>query len=694
MSAGSKPGGNEGYELEDVLPSFEMHNHMFNRSIKDLSVPTNQPPEYLEDFDRDQSANIIPHLLDPSSLLLNNLSSLKKIPLPINVQIVITSEPPQINKVNERANPLKQFKPGETINGYIVIENKSTFPIPFEMILVSLEGEETISVKEKFSKSVAQFVKSYDLKACYHEGIINAGTARNIKFPLQEDPIDDTLFGFSPNRIILPNRKHKKFFTFTIPTYLLDTVCPHQLPRHLCTPPSFGCDNRACERKAANIEINPLLGYGRLDNYGSPLKTIDMAQEGQSISFYLHVQIIGKNTDNAYSQFLSQSLATVQDNEILRIKDSKYYIRVDTSLEQPIYEEENFNQFPSKPTVDQIKYIQHLIEDELNTLIERKNLVNIGIFDRYEQDIIIDRNVSSSKKNIESNQLLIPVLSDSCLKSDDEIGYRHQLFTTFTKDIFNKIDGELKIDIYMENDAQMKAVTPKPLSVISQRDLKLNTTNNNNSGNSLKAMNSSTSLKSMQSFTAVKSQEVGEIDISFEFIPKKSNSALPSSITITPNLVAYTIQSNSAIPITFDNSFMYKDGIKKLNNLSNKFHLYKNQMVSTAKDIKIGVHKHILDIADSLATLEVSKFTIKKLFTTEIVQIHWTQDVFTGNYHCHLRCKIGIDEKSTHRPQNQLWGIVPSFQSCHLTRGYLIELEIGTKKSKQKDIIYLPIIVD
>lgn len=684
--------GMNSFELEDVLPSFEMHNHMFNRSINDLSVPVNQPPEYLEYSNQaDLGMNSIPSFLDPSSLLLNNLASLKRIPLPISTQIVITSEPPQFNKVNERANPLKQLKPGETIHGYIVIENRSKIPIPFEMFLVSLVGEESISVNE-YSKPVAQFLKSYDLKACYHEGIINAGTTRDIKEALQKDPIDDTLFGFSPSRVILPNMKHKKFFSFTIPTYLLDTVCPHQLPHHLCTPPSFGCDNRACEGSAANIEINPLLGYGRLDNYGSPLKTIDMAGEGQAISFYLHVQIIGRNTDNVYSQFQFQSMK-IENNQVLLIKDSKYYLRVDTSLDQPLYEEENYNQFMPKSTSEQIRYVQHVVEDEINTLHERKNLINIGIDNRYEQDIIIDRNVSSTKKNnTQSNELLIPVLSTTSLKSDD-VGYRHQLVTKFTKDLFNKIDGELKIDFYMDHEAQMKSTTPKPLSVISQRDLR-HSSPNTSTQNSLKHLNSSSSLKSLNSFTAIKCQEVGEIEISFEFIPKKSNSQLPSSISITPNLVAYTIQSAAAIPITLDNQFMYKDGMEKLDKISNKFQLYRNQMLSTAKDIKIGVHKPTLDIANSLSMLQGSTSTIKKLFTPENVQIQWVQNVLTGNYQCTLRFKIGIDEKSTHRPQNQLWGIVPSFQSCHLIRGYLIELEIGLKKGKPKDVITLPIIID
>lgn len=693
MNKSSDTGSGDGYELEDVLPSFEMHNHMFNRSINDLSVPTNQPPEYLENSDRDRShadPYNTPSFLDPSSLLLNNLSKLKMIPLPITIQTVITSEPPQFNKKSERANPLRQFKPGETIHGYIVIENKSKVPIPFEMLLVSLEGEQTISVNEH-SKLVSQFLKSYDLKACYHEGIINAGTTRDITRALQQDPTDGTLFGFSPSRVILPNMKHKKFFTFTIPTYLLDEVCPHQLPHHLSTPPSFGCDKRACGGNAANIEINSLLGYGRLDNYGSPLKTYDMAHEGQSVSFYLHVQIIGKNTDNVYTQFQFQSSKTIEENDILIIKDSKYYIRVDNSLEQPLYEELNYNQFPPKSTVEQIAYVQHLVEDELHTLLERKNLIDIGINDRYEQDIIVGRNVSSTKKSTQSKQLLIPVVSSSSLTSDEN-GYRQRLVTKFTKDLFSKIDGELKIDFFMEKEAQMKAITPKPLSVISQRNLKLNAPASG--PGTLKAMNSSASLSSVSSFTAIKSQEVGEFELFFEFVPKKSNSALPSSISITPNLVAYTVQSHSAIPITFDNHYMYKDGVKRLKNLSNKFQLYKNQLLSTSKDIKVGINKQTLEIADSLSTLDVTTASIKKLFTPEIITIQWVQNVISGNYQCNLRVKIGIDEKSTHRPQNQLLGIVPSFQSCHLTRGYLLELEIGLKKGKPKDVIHLPIIID
>lgn len=701
--------------LEDVLPSFEMHNHMFNRSIQDLSLPPNQPPEYLENtLARMQTLGETPAILDPENMLLNNLGTLKKLSVPVNIQLVITSQPPEFNKLNERANPLKQFKPGETVNGYILIENKSKVPIPFEMFLVSLEGEETVTGMNNNSKPVNHFLKSYDLTACYHDGIISAGSARNITEALQKDPIDGSYFGFTQDRFILPNMKHKKFFSFTIPKLLLDTTCPHQLPHHLDTPPSFGCDTRACDGKASQIEINPLLGYGRLDSYGSPLKTNDMSASGQSISFYLHVQIIGQNSNNKFKDFLSATHSNISIDEVFIVKDSKYFIRVDTSLEKPIYQEVNYNQFPSKSTKEQLQYIEHLVEDELHSLIERKNLSNIGIIDRYQQDIIINRNISSTKKNGSSSNsnlntpseenkgFLLPVTSNGSLTFNEELDhlYHHESITKFTKDFFNKIDGDLKVSITMEDDCQMYSITPKPLANISQRNLKSSSSSslsNHPSTTSLTALASSNSLKST---TSIKQNSIGEFNISLQFIPKKQSSmnshvSLPTSLYITPNLVVYTIQSNMPIPLTFDNKFMYKNFNGKLDHMSRKFHLYRTQLLQMGKETKIGINKPILQMSESLSNLSYSTKVIKNFFKKEHVSIQWVQNPMNGDYHCELRTKILLDDKSSHKQENQLLGLVPSFQSCHLTRGYLIELEITTKRgSKHKDIIHLPLIID
>lgn len=172
-------------EIEDVLPSFEMHNYMFNRTIYDTEniASLSHPPTYdellsnnvknlhnvhlenssdihetLEEFmneTNDQETlgpppplsmdtnNFVDPTKNPNLLLLNNLDKVQKIDLPLSIQIVLTKTLPKVGVKAERENPLRQYRPGEIVCGYALIKNKSNEPIPFEMELLSLEGEVT-----------------------------------------------------------------------------------------------------------------------------------------------------------------------------------------------------------------------------------------------------------------------------------------------------------------------------------------------------------------------------------------------------------------------------------------------------------------------------------------------------------------------------------------------------------------------
>lgn len=683
---------------EDILPSFEMHNHMFNRSINDVPLPfLLPPPEYNTEADPASSSTVTTptgSVVDQDSLILNIVSNLQNLSLPVTIKLVITSSPPRFDIENPRASPLKQYKPGDTVHGYIVIENISDEIIPFEMFLVSLEGQETVASSSGSSHEARHFLNSFDLSACFHDGCILVGSSRSLTQRLQHDEKDDTYFGFNEERTLLPGVKHKKFFSFTIPKFLLDTACPHQIFHHLTTPPSFGFDNNitpsslgsgttktlaTATQSTRGLEFNEHLGYGRVDAIGSPVVTKDMHREGQSVSYYLRVRMIGLK-DRLLD--LERQSKFTNDEKAFVMKECKHYIQIDTSSENPIYQEIDSTHFPMKSTEDQLKYIEQLTKDELMSIMERKNLFDIGINDRFSQDLILDRNVSSSKKNssVDSNNSL-PLLntnnSSAITTIDDLPKYHWNRSDNFKKDFFNRLDGDLNINLRMETEAQMVAITPKPMFNIIQK---------------------SCDDRTEMSISCIKPTKLGEVEVNLQLTPNSSGvnntsiSHLPKTINLTPNLKVFTIQSSKAIPVSFDSEYMCQpDSFLKLDNLSKKFKIYKNQMIHIGQEANIGLTKSVYDMADSLANLSRSVEIVKKLFKPDTLPLNWEK---SGNsYVCKVKFQLEIDGKSANRFENQTLRIVPSFQTCHLTRGYLVDLELNVKGG-QKHKVSLPLIVD
>lgn len=761
--------------IEEILPSFEMHNYMFNRSIFDTHTNTENengptPPGYQEaftnaqnlpnlnsntnsfnlNFGADASNNsnsnsnsnlnnldYVDPTANPNALLLNNLDIIKKLNIPIRIQIVLTRSPAKFGQFNERENPVRSYKPGEMMYGYIIIENKSSQPIPFEMLMVSLEAEYSVHNPSKISdtEKVQKFLRAFDLSACYHEGNICLETQGTILHALQKDEIDDSHIGFTPDRVIEPGIKHKKFFMFKVPTFLLDTTCNYQFPEHLCTPPSFGLDKRSFDGRANAITINPFLGYGRLDEYGSPIKTNDYAIDGQAVSYYLKVQVIGNYA--GYVKTLSPK-SDLKDNEFVVLKEKQFYFRVDTSFidipnaPPPDIDDEYKSSFPRISTIEQLKYLENMVVTELDNLSERKDLLALGIIDRRQQDEIINRNISNAKKISQTQSTLVPMvsptassskistlkklsLSDSNCNSNESLNlnhfsdsrsYAHVSQFTFTKDLFSKIDGTLKVTTSLEKNSFMKSISPKSLKAVASS--RANNTENKKSMPMLKnnyststtiplvAMRSSeqqlkqsfseTNLLNNSSSNDKIGQFSGFIYISLEFKTrqKHSNSQLPHYITITPNLVAYNIQSGASIPITFDDKFIHEGGLNpnKIANLSKKFGLYKNQLLSMSKDIKVGVQRNVLEIANGISKLQSDKNIVKKLFKSETIDLsnQWKRGIDGDTFIAEFKFPLKVDEKGSLRHQNSC--VIPSFQSCHLSRLYSIECDVSLKKGK------------
>ncbi|GME67008.1 unnamed protein product [[Candida] boidinii] len=404
------------HNMADVLPSFEMHNFMFNRSMFEDMSPHNELPSYGQvdcftagrclvtattentsttnnnsdlsfiqsnNNDSTQYENSLTsdNFRNPDEFVLNNLDSIIKVDAPLKVSIYITKKAGCYLKPSERENPLKEYHAGDYINGYVLVENPHNKPCKFEMFLVSLEGYLTIP-KNKNSTSKDNiikktFLKMFDLAACFHYGHIDEDN------PCSLIDIDGSMVGFCPPEI-QPKAVHKKFFSFRLPETLLDTTCEHELSHHFVNlPPSFGVDVNSFNGRGSNIRIDDTLGYGRLGDIGSPVVLRDLGDAGQSVSYSVNVRIIG-NRDEYFNNFLNKTEKDVikytdSPSSFLVIKEFQHYIRV-VPIEDLI--ETNkllFRKFPS--TQNQLNELLTKADGLIDCMKMRKHLMDIGVTD-------------------------------------------------------------------------------------------------------------------------------------------------------------------------------------------------------------------------------------------------------------------------------------------------------------------------
>lgn len=707
--------GEEVTLLEDVLPSFEMHNYMFNRTIYDTEniSSSGNPPSYEDMNVPSTTSNIAPRDLNnfvdptknPNLLLLNNLEKFQKIDLPLTVQVVLTKTVPRLGSKQERENPLRQYRPGEVVCGYITIENKSDDAIPFEMFLVSLEGELTIPHPHKPEELIKKkFLKTYDLSACFHYGCIDLAS-QGVSLQTRMDELDKSLIGFDNDRVITPKIKHKKFFAFKLPHYLLDTSCFDQLPSHLKLPPSFGVDKSAFKGLAKYIKVDPFLGYGRLDRYGSPIKTNDYAADGQSVSYYISVQFIGRKLD-FYKKFYTND--TKHEYDFIFLKNVEYNFRVDTSSNTDEYSADD--SLSDISTTQQLKMTENMITDKLHEIVERKNLKKIGITDPRKQDEIIFSNMSNNKK---SQQLyraeLVPLLSDTKTSMSDGEGFSRVKTVKLVKDFFSKVEGDMTVRLSMNRNSQLRAIKPKQLKHASSKpssksnsSLSLNTQNQLNSNSS-----SFTSLRSLTLSPTTSSDSVSGlrpvtsaperlyIYLSFKNPDLKRNTKpnLPSTITFSPSLRVYNIQSPYPIPVTFDNKYLFNGGLEpeNLQNLKKKFSFYYQELVDVLKDLDSGLARSMYNKVNGLAKLHVSEQVVKRLFETQTIDLHnqWKFNKERNIYECEFGIPLVFDSKNMEKISS--YCVVPGFQQCLLSRLYAVDVEVSIKKARAKMNMKFPV---
>ncbi|CAI1614522.1 hypothetical protein SEUBUCD646_0M00360 [Saccharomyces eubayanus] len=324
-------------------------------------------------------------LNDSDNIFIDKLYTLPKMTTPVEVDIRITKTASIPHERPEEQSILKEYTSGDIIHGYCLIENRSPQPLKFEMFYVTLEAYISVIDRQKGKRTLKRFLRMVDLSASWSYTNIAPSTGINI-VPGERD-FDDAIIGLSNSRELKPNTKYKKFFMFKLPTQLLDVTCKQEQFSHCLLPPSFGIDKYKNNCKYSGIKVNSVLGCGHLGTKGSPILTLDMADDNLSINYTIDAKIVGKDK---------------RTSKLNIMKEREYNLRV-----MPFPFAGVTNEQSEKTCLRQLKDLERLIEDRfeaLNKIFKKLDLDEaISNLDIHDTDI---SGTLDGNEELDSDELL------------------------------------------------------------------------------------------------------------------------------------------------------------------------------------------------------------------------------------------------------------------------------------------------
>lgn len=240
---------------------------------------------------------------------------------------------------------LYEYKQGDYLNGFIYIKNEGTKPIPFDMFYVHFDGNFIVSdknnVKSRQPIKIRKFLEMYDFAASWNPVSVNRLLSEKDNTyccPYLFDPLDKSQLSIGPERMVYPGILYKRFFTFKIPTRLLDTECnDHNLPGHTELPPTLGtCPTEREQWKKSDKMIN------------------DFSFVDTSISHGLWARFIGKASkyDATMTDAKGCKLINAKGDEFVILKEAGSFIRILQETNIPSDAEKMANNRVTRVTYD------------------------------------------------------------------------------------------------------------------------------------------------------------------------------------------------------------------------------------------------------------------------------------------------------------------------------------------------------
>ncbi|RKP29755.1 hypothetical protein METBISCDRAFT_17850 [Metschnikowia bicuspidata] len=313
----------EDVPIGNILPSYQLYELTFSKAVyPDADDYASEPPTY-EDASpapgTPRAAPPEPSFITWENSILANAHRLDRFSdlgktkaAKVQVQIAFTMHACTRGREPVHCDPLyRVFLQGDSIHGYVLLENHNSTPVLFDMFLVVFEGRVSVNLMEGDAKLrpvvFYKFLNMFDYAASWTPAYFD-------RLSSEVDARDGTHVLFS-SQSLRPGVKYKRFFNFTVPDRLLDCVCgSHLIPRHCQLLPTLGLDRKTflhTEMTSADHAHKPSV-KPMIHDFGFP---------GTSISYCVEALLVGKRS--AY-----QKLLLPGTDEYVVIKEASAPVRV------------------------------------------------------------------------------------------------------------------------------------------------------------------------------------------------------------------------------------------------------------------------------------------------------------------------------------------------------------------------------
>ncbi|KAH3687671.1 hypothetical protein WICPIJ_001341 [Wickerhamomyces pijperi] len=681
----------------DVLPSFEMYHSLQYHTpldiVQDTAAP---PPNYVPSITSVDSNDIIPTIsnlstvqttdipLDPTA---SSTSAFTTVPIGsdyfdknivdnyhrlaqsdiqgLNITVHVTKNVPGPHTNNENESILKEYTSGDIVHGYVVIDNQTGRDIPFQSFYVTLEGVAQVIDANTKTLVKQKFLTMVDLSATWCIYYISSSAVNQECVYGGTDKVDGCFFGLPDERILKAGVKYKKFFTFKFPYNALDDKCRHDQNLHLLLPPSFGFNKIYKKGKYAKIEIDPVLmyGYRSIPGGGGPVIVNDMAHNLISINYSINAFFVDDQAKN------SRGNLTV-------VKHQEHFLRfVPFGFAESLFSSKNL-----------LSHFKSIVEMNL------RNCQNFLEGDVKPKTSITQNTYASATRlqdqgRSNSGPLRFPIRNG---RSDPTEVTRHMAYQSKpSTSKFNigkssskkPIHGLLTITSKVPKDG-IPYIAPQIIQNANKKD------NLNNKG-----MENITHLLDTLEINEKKIIDEITLDLMFETSFNGESGNLPELKSVEIELMAMNIFSRGEIPMKLSHDIFldqddngdllagFKDQFKPyLTEYEQYERQFKQLDVPITSQFDKMIHRDLLAIQNmkydvsTISNIFHTKTSFKNQASAKWVQISNTQHHQSITVHFDLRKEI---VKET---------LVPTFQSCLITRAYFMNVILRFKDGVKSSI--------
>jgi len=726
----------EDVPIWNILPSYQLYQSTFSKNIR----PSNEdlrfaPPNYHEDSTVTPTGSIdsgtgsyFPNMVDsPGSThsvptaaqsyplnpvnesptrwedsLLGNTHKLKKIAdinsgvaNRVKIEIQITENACKRGVRPTIIDPLTiEYQPGDSINGFVTINNKHHLPILFDMFSVVFEGKISVTSDTDSKKSLIfyKFLNMFDYSASWTPADLNDDIFEADLY----DPLDNACMRFPMEKYFEPGVTYKKFFNFRVPDKLLDVACEfHNLPRHCEMLPTLGLAKdqflknlrKFRQGPSSNSEFTiggtaPVLNQPRKPGLNGVLdkRLKDLSFPDTSVSYSIEARVIAKESD--YIQIIPSHLIKPGKDEFLIVNETSSFIRV-------IPKERLSKAFDSE-----------LIENE-------SKIIYNNLVERVTQKIDLGKDLLDEKRTILNNENTYEITRVPSISKRRQL-YNDGNNSNLARNKLLRNGKNAKYELFVPYKKKSLTAAPKVVGIIGLKTIKMDYKVKYVPPYKYKALHPRPTTGELSTKF--------EIPLEFVFSSNESSktSKPPDVKSITAELIVFTYRSKKyPIPVEIFSDLLFKNKPGDTDNIENyvikPFQKYLEEITDLSRKLNFDVlnidNQLIMDMK-SLANLS-TKYNCLRVDDSKVTSNHstspWTfvssqeskgsfdQEVYSKkvNLRIDLKNVFSKDNTGSHDDLGvDAYCLVPSFQSCIIGRAYYLRLHV---KLQNNDLMYFRI---